>query len=162
MEQKPARMKKLNPDYIKAAQDVANQCPYFRLQSMSIEALDVGTSILEIAVEEKHLQPYGIIHGGVFASIIDAATFWAAFAELDEDSGMTTVEIKVNYLAPAKSGRLIARGRRIRLGKTIALAEAQVTDPDGKLLATGSATMMIIPGFGFETGSEMPPKYVDD
>ena len=153
-------MKKLNPAYIEAAREVANQCPYFRLQSMSIEALDVGTSTLEIAVEEKHLQPYGIVHGGVFASIIDAAAFWAGFAELDENFGMTTVEIKVNYLAPAKTGRLVARGRRIRLGKTLALAEAQVTDPDGKLLATGTATMMILPGFSFDTDGTLPPKYL--
>jgi uncharacterized protein (TIGR00369 family) len=130
---------------------------------MRIVELGMGRSVLEIDLAEKHLQPFGQVHGGVFSTIIDAATFWAVFTELDEDLGMTTVDLKLNYLAPASSnGKLIARGRRIKLGRTLGLADAEVTDQEGKMLAHGTSTVMIISGLGFTTPNSLPPKFIEE
>jgi len=155
-------MQRLNPDYAKEAIGVANHSPYFRLLSMKILSLEIGRALLEIELQEKHLQPFGYVHGGVFSSIIDAATWWAAFPELEQDMGMTTVDLKVNNLAPAQTGKMIARGRSIKMGRTLGLADAEVTDENGRLLAHGTSTLMLIPGHGLEGLGTLPPKFVEE
>ena len=72
-------MKRLNPDYVAAIRRTVNQSPYFQLLSMAIVELGEGTSLMEISLGEKHLQPFGMVHGGVFSSLIDASAFWAVF-----------------------------------------------------------------------------------
>ncbi|MDI7259977.1 MAG: PaaI family thioesterase, partial [Thermodesulfobacteriota bacterium] len=67
----------LSPKYMEAIASLVNECPYFSLLSMKIRNLQWGTSLLEVQLAEKHLQPFGFVHGGVIASIVDAATFWA-------------------------------------------------------------------------------------
>jgi uncharacterized protein (TIGR00369 family) len=153
-------MKNLNPEYVRTISSITNNCPYFELLSMSILELEMGSSLLEIDLGNKHLQPFGMVHGGVFASIIDAACFWAIFLEAAEGDGMTTVDLKLNYLAPAGAvGKLVAR--RIKLGKTLGLADATITDQDGKMLAHGTSTLMVIPNMDFGSGDGLPPKFLE-
>ena len=153
-------MKKLNPEYIKRVNQLVNRSPYFELLSMKIKDVGLGFSVLEIDLAEKHLQPFGLVHGGVFASIIDAAAFWALFYEIeDQNAGATTVDLKLNYLAPAVSGKLIAKGRQIKLGKTLGYAEAFVTDTKGKILAHGTSTLIILSGKGLTSDTPLPPKF---
>ena len=154
-------MKTLNAEYIERVNQLANRCPYFKLLSMKIRDVGRGFSILEIDLAEKHLQPFGLVHGGVFASIIDAAAFWAVFYDIDDqDAGATTVDLKLNYLAPAATGKLIAKGRQIKLGKTLGYAEAEVTDTDGKILAHGTSTLFILAGKGLVSDPPLPPKFI--
>jgi len=70
-------IKRLNPAHVAAVIKAVNNCPYFTLLSMEIRSVAWGESHLEVAVQEKHLQPYGMVHGGVCASLVDAAAFWA-------------------------------------------------------------------------------------
>ena len=153
---------RLNPDYVQAVRQTVNRAPYFDLLSMELSDLGLGRSLVAARVEEKHLQPYGLVHGGVYASLLDAATFWAVFTQLDEGRhGLTTVELKVNYLAPAASGELLAHGRSLKVGRTLCLGEARLEDGAGKLLAHGTATMMVLDTLAFHDASELPPKYLD-
>ena len=78
---------------------------------------------MEVIVRQKHLQPYSMVHGGVFASLVDAAAYWAVFTQIDDEAKMITVEVKVNYLAPASTGRLIAKGKSLKMGRTLCLGE---------------------------------------
>ena len=152
---------KLNAAYIKRLNQLINRCPYFKLLSMKIRDVGRGFSTLEIDLSEKHLQPFGMVHGGVFASIIDAAAFWALFYDIeDQKAGATTVDLKLNYLAPSVSGKLIAKGRQIKLGKTLGYAEAEVTDANDKILAHGTSTLIILAGKGLDTDPPLPPKFI--
>ncbi len=151
-------MKQLNPDHVAVIRDHVNNCPYFNLLSMKIDTLEMGRSFLEVEVQKKHLQPYGIVHGGVYASLIDAAAFWAAYSTV-ESTAMTTVEMKLNYLAPAASGRFIARGKSIKSGRTICLSEATVFDDQRKMLAHGTVTLMILNSLKLNADNPLPPKY---
>jgi len=154
------KMKKLNPEYIERITEFVNHSPYFELLSMKILDVGLGFSLLEVHLAEKHLQPFGFVHGGVFASIIDAAAFWAVFCGIeDPNAGATTVDLKLNYLAPAASGKLIAKGHQIKLGKTLGYAEATVTDENGRLLSHGTSTLMILPGNGLAMDHPLPPKF---
>jgi uncharacterized protein (TIGR00369 family) len=129
---------------------------------MEIKDLKQNQCSLEVRLEEKHLQPFGAVHGGVYASLIDAATFWAVFTSLDEGLGMTTVELKTNYLAPAGKGILHAAGKGIKTGKTLCLGEATVADGEGRLLAHGTATMMIIKDLKIQGDLELPRKFLEE
>ena len=155
-------MKKPNPEYIKRINEIVNGCPYFDLLSMKLVDVGIGYSSLEIELAKKHLQPFGVVHGGVFASIIDAAAFWSVYYGMDDpDVGMTTVDLKLNYLAPAVSGKLIASGRQIKVGRTLGYAEANVTDLQGKVLAHGTSTLIILPGKAIESDPPLPPKFIE-
>jgi uncharacterized protein (TIGR00369 family) len=154
-------MKTINPEYIERVNQLINRCPYFDLLSMKISEVGAGFSVMEIDLAQKHLQPFGFVHGGVFASIIDAASFWSLFYEIeDQDTGVTTVDLKLNYLAPAVSGKLIAKGRQIKLGRTLGYADAEVTDSEGRILAHGSSTVILLPGQGLKANPPLPPKFL--
>ena len=153
-------MVKLNPDYVEAIKRVVNTSPYFSLISMEIKDLEPGHTRLEVTLEEKHLHPFAMVHGGVFASLVDAAAYWALYAEVDEGKWLTTVEMKLNLLAPARAGKLVAEGRTIKLGRTLGLGEARVEDEEGKLLAYGVGTFMIVPDRGLP--ESVPPKFLNN
>lgn len=153
-------MKKLNPEYVKAVMEQVNGCPYFSLLSMEIHELNPGTCRLEVEIGEKHLQPFGKVHGGVFSSLVDATAFWAVYGRIDDGIGMTTVELKLNYLAPADSGRLIGKGRSLRVGKTLCLGEAAVENEEGKLLAHGTSTMMLLKDIKLMDEYKLPKKFL--
>jgi uncharacterized protein (TIGR00369 family) len=155
-------MKKPNPEYIKRVNQLANRCPFFELLSMKIIDVGPGFSVLEIELAQKHLQPFGFVHGGVYASIVDAAAFWSVFYKIeDQDTGATTVDLKLNYLAPAASGKLIAKGRQIKLGKTLGYAEAEVVAESGKILAHGTSTLILLPGKGLTSDPPLPSKFYE-
>jgi uncharacterized protein (TIGR00369 family) len=155
-------MKTPNPEHVERLVSVINSSPYFALISMKIREIGIGYSLFEIDLEERHLQPFGLVHGGVFASIIDSAASWAIFYGIeDENGGLTSVDLKLNYLAPAVYGKVMAKGRQITLGKTLGYAEAQVTHESGKILAHGTSTVMIVPGKLPVVEPPFPPKFLE-
>jgi uncharacterized protein (TIGR00369 family) len=137
-------MRTLNPDYVKAVTAMANESPYFKHLGMVIAELGVGEALVEIHSQNIHHQIFGNVHGGVIASLVDTAIFWCFFAELDESVGITTVDLKVNYLAPVADGKLSARGKRIRLGRTLGLGETEVFNGEGKLVAHGTSSVIVL------------------
>jgi len=153
-------LKKLNPAYVQAVREAVSDSPFFRHLSMTIREMNIGSAVVDLEVDTEHLQAFGYVHGGVYASAIDTAAFWSAFCELEEGTGITTVDLKVNYLAPVKTGKLTAEGKRIKMGKTLGLAEATVKDAQGRVVAHGTSTLIILPGFGLASGPALPPKFI--
>jgi uncharacterized protein (TIGR00369 family) len=93
---------------------------------------------------------------------VDAAGFWAAYTLREGPEGMTTIEMKLNYLAPAADGRFIAIGKSIKNGKRICLSEATVQDQDGKILSHGTVTLMVLDSLEIEGQAQLPPKFLED
>ena len=153
-------MKQLNPAWVNTTLNTVNSCPYFLLQSMTITKLTFGRAVLEINLQQKHLQPFGLVHGGVFSTLIDAAGWWAAYTELDEGLGMTTVEMKLNYLAPSTDGLLVGFGRTIKLGRTLGLAETRIENEEGRLLAHGTVTVMTLTDLQMQGQDTAPSKFI--
>ena len=89
-------------------------------------------------------QSRGIAHGGVAASLIDSAIGLALRTMIKPGEIITTVEMKVNYLAAASPGELRATGKIIHKGKRIAVGECEVRNREGVLVAKGSATYIIL------------------
>jgi uncharacterized protein (TIGR00369 family) len=82
-------------------------------------------------------------HGGILASLVDVAADWALVTRTRR--GVPTIDMRVDYHAAAMPGDLIARGRIIKWGNTFSVAEAQVFDESGKLLASGRGTYLTAP-----------------
>jgi uncharacterized protein (TIGR00369 family) len=148
-----------NPAYIQAVQDSVHHSPYPRLIGMTIDALDFDRCSIGLALAERHMQPFGIVHGGVLATLIDTATFWAGFLRLPEDAGLVNVDLKLNYLKAATRGLLRAEGRCLRAGRQLSYTEASVFDEAGELVAHGTSTLMALPGKGLKLGV---PKFLPD
>ncbi len=160
-------MPELNPKHVQAVLELINRGPYFRHLSMPVKDIGMGYSIVELDIGNEHLNPFGGLHGGVYASAIDTAAYWAVYCELDEDVGLISLDLKVDYLAPANAGKMIIRGSRIKIGKTICLAEATAFDQNEKWLAHGISKMMVTQGLQtlrdalhFVGDEHLPPKFV--
>lgn len=145
-------MKKINPAYSEALKTMVKNSPYPTHMRMTLDQIDIDAADVVINLAECHLQPYGIVHGGVVATIIDTATFWAAFLRLPEAAGLVNVDLKLNYLQSVIAGRLIARGTCIRPGRTICYSEAKVFDEDENLIAHGTSTLLVMPEKGLKMG----------
>ncbi|THB79018.1 MAG: PaaI family thioesterase [Desulfobacteraceae bacterium] len=142
----------INPEYVETLKHVVKTSPF--PDHMSMEILDIQTDKADIVLSlgQCHLQPFGIVHGGVIATLIDTATFWAAFLRLPQDTGLVNVDLKLNYLSSVSSGRLLAKGVCIRPGKSISYAEARVFDDNETLVAHGTSTLMALNGKGLDLG----------
>jgi uncharacterized protein (TIGR00369 family) len=124
--------------------DPAATRPYYRLLGLRTQAGEpVGQSRLLLQSRGELENSRGEIHGGVVASLLDAAMGVAVRSALMSDGGATTVSLTVNYVAPGR-GTLTARGRVVRQGRTLASAEATVTDADEQIVAHAVCTMRII------------------
>ena len=141
-----------SPAYIAALQESVRTAAYPTLIGMTLAAIDFESCRIELTLAERHLQPFGIVHGGVLATLIDTATFWAGFLRLPEDAGMVNVDLKLNYLKAVGSGTLRAEGRCLRAGRVISYAEASVFDAAGELIVHGTSTLMALPGKGLKLG----------
>ena len=91
------------------------------------------------------------VHGGVYSALVDTAV-GGALSTLHEASaggvGQTTLDLNVSFLSGASEGEIFAEGRILRRGRTIAFGEATISDREGKVVAVGRATYMILPRAG--------------
>ncbi len=141
-----------NPEYISRLKTLVKDAPYPRHMAMELAEIGMDSAVVTLRLSECHMQPFGIVHGGVLATLIDTATFWAAFLRLPDGDGLVNIDLKLNYLKAVREGVLRAEGRCLRHGRSISYAESSVMDRAGDLLAHGTSTLMALPGKGLRLG----------
>jgi uncharacterized protein (TIGR00369 family) len=106
----------------------------------------VGPGEVEIALpwRDDLTQQKGFVHGGILGMIADTACGYAAFSLMPAGGSLVTVEYKMNILKPGR-GALVAKGRVIRPGRTLTVAQAEVYAEDGGHVATMLQTLMALP-----------------
>jgi uncharacterized protein (TIGR00369 family) len=106
-----------------------------------------GRAVFEGRPGPHLLNPLGGVHGGVALTLIDSAAGCAVHTELPAGIGYTTVETKVNFTRPIPPDGSPVRceGRVVTRGRQIATAEARLLSNDGKILAHGTSTLIILP-----------------
>jgi len=104
----------------------------------TVEAAD-GRTFLRFPYRLEHGNRKGDVHGGALATMADIAMSRAVRSLAPDIAGLSTISMTINYLDTA-SGDLIARGRAIKVGRTIGVAEATCETADGRVVvhATGS------------------------
>lgn len=108
--------------------------------------VEPGRAVFEIDIDERHHNPMGTLHGGVLCDIADAAMGISYASMLEEGESFTTLELKINFLKPVRSGRLVAHGRLVKGGRTVGLTECDVLDESGALVARASSTCITLRG----------------
>ncbi len=103
-----------------------------------------GEVDIELPYSEGVLQQHGFVHAGAIATIADSACGYACLTRMPEGSAVLSVEFKINLLAPAMGERFVARGRVVRMGRTVGVATADVVAIGEKetCVALMQATMM--------------------
>lgn len=100
--------------------------------------------VIDLDIEPRHLNFMGFVHGGVFCTLLDTAMARSFFfSSPDEAKRGATLEMKVNFLKTANSGRITAYGKLVNSTKKTAYVEGRIENEDGQLLAKASATMML-------------------
>ena len=87
------------------------------------------------------------VHGGVLSALVDMAVGGALGTTHDNAAGgvgQATLDLNVSFLAAAGDGDIVAEGRLLRRGRSVAFGEARITDGAGKLVAVGRATYMLL------------------
>jgi len=120
--------------------------PVSRLIGFDVLSAGDGESTLELEAEERHSNPMGTIHGGILCDLADAAMGVAYFSTLGDGESFTTLELKINFLRPFWTGKLIANGRVVQRGRTVGMAECDVFDEQGRLIARASSTCLTLRG----------------
>ena len=112
-----------------------------------LESVDSGTVTITCGFNEGLTQQHGLFHGGVVASLADAACGYAALTVMPENREVLTVEFKIHFLKPAKTNQLIAVGQVVQAGRTLTVCEGSVFDATRtRVLARMTATMMAVDG----------------
>ena len=114
---------------------------------LGAERLDSGPgwAKLRMPIRPRHIPAKsGRIQGGIVMALADTAITRALFTLLPEGQRIVTVELKINFIAPVHEGVLIAEGRVLRKGGTLAVGDVTVSDEAGTIVAQGLGTWMLV------------------
>lgn len=92
---------------------------------------------------KRHLATQTAVHGGMIAAYLDAIIGVAALSSVHAEGKLaTTIEFKINFMAPALEGKtLLGKGQVITKGKSILVVKGDIIDNEGKIIATGLGTL---------------------
>lgn len=120
-----------------------------RTLGAAVTSVAPGQVVIELVPRPAVSQQHGFVHAGAVSAIADSAAGYAALSIMPLDRGVLTTEFKINLLAPAAGERIIARGKVVKAGRTLTLAQTEVfaaKDGSERLIALLTATLMSIEG----------------
>jgi uncharacterized protein (TIGR00369 family) len=128
--------------------------------SLAFQLVEVGDGFAAFeGVPGLHAyNPLGTVHGGYAATLLDSACGCAVHSKLSAGDSYTTLELKIAYhkAMSEKTGKVHAEGRVLTFGRRVAFSEGKLLDNDGRLLASATSTLLVIPSQGItqELGDE--------
>lgn len=110
---------------------------------MEVVAASEGAVTVAMDLGEHHVNLQGLVHGGMLAILADTACGLAIRSAMERGRLHVTSDMDIHYLAPARPGRILGHGTAIRVGRTLAFAEASIEDGDGRLLARAQSRFSV-------------------
>jgi uncharacterized protein (TIGR00369 family) len=110
---------------------------------MQVVEASTGEVTVAMDVLDRHVNLQGLVHGGMLAILADTACGLSIRSAMEPGRLHVTTDLDIHYLAPARPGRLFGRGKAIRVGRSLAFAEASVEDEEGKLLARAQSRFSV-------------------
>lgn len=135
---------KMMLDFIRKWMQSGVSMPVSRLVGMSVESVEDGSAICSMIASEKHWNPFNTVHGGILCDLSDLAMGVAFMTTLQPGEGLATIELKINYLRPARTGKLTAHAIVAHRGRSTGFVECTITDEAGKLIAKSSSTCVVV------------------
>ena len=115
---------------------------FVNIVGLGVEELRTDYARMSMPFREENLQAAGLVHGGAIATLIDTVVVPAIGTGLPEGSLWSTIELHVQYHRPLTSDA-VAEGWIVKRGKSIVFTRAEVTDSEGRHVASGTATYMV-------------------
>ena len=116
--------------------------PVSRLIGFVLKSIEPGHAIFEMEADERHHNPMGTLHGGIYCDLADAAMGFAYASTLAEGETFTTIELKINFLRAVRKATLTAEAKVVKAGSAVGYVECEVKDQTGKLVAKAASTCM--------------------
>jgi uncharacterized protein (TIGR00369 family) len=105
-----------------------------------------GRVVITLDPTDAHLNPWGTVHGGLTATLLDSCMGLAIQSTLEKGIGSTTLEFKISLVRSItpETGKIRAEGKVLNCGRRIGTAEGRLIDAEGRLLAHGTTTCLIL------------------
>jgi uncharacterized protein (TIGR00369 family) len=116
---------------------------------MEVVEASAGEVTVAMDVLDRHVNLQGVVHGGMLAILADTACGLSIRSAMEPGRLHVTTDLDIHYLAPARPGRLLGRGKAIKVGRSLAFAEASIEDAGGRLLARAQSRFSVS---GWEAG----------
>jgi uncharacterized protein (TIGR00369 family) len=119
--------------------------PAARTLGWKLVEVDPERGTIEVAFDAgtRFVNPAGVIQGGFLAAMLDDTLGPALVATLPEGQFAPTLDLHVQFLRPARPGRLVGHGRVVHRGTHVCFLSGELTDPDGRTVAVATATARI-------------------
>lgn len=116
-----------------------------RTLGYDIAQAESGRVVVTAEPRDSHLNPWGTVHGGLAATLLDSAMGLAVQSTLEKGWGSTTLEFKISLVRPitVATGPITAEGVVVSRGRRVGTAEGRMTDGNGRLLAHATTTCLI-------------------
>ena len=136
----------MKPPQLNAQQirDFLARVPFAVLLKMKLSRVHRDGVTIECALRHELTNSAGVAHGGIAATLADAAVGTALNRHFGGKRPLTTVEMKINYFLPASAGRIFARAHLLRIGSTLCVGRVELTDSQGSQLGTALVTYMLL------------------
>lgn len=109
-----------------------------RFCGIQLDEVDHGYSRGSCVIEEHHLNPVGIAHGGMICTLMDVCSGTAAVYAGEEKRGGVTQSCNIHYLRPVTGNKMTCEARVVKAGRRTSLVQAELFRGDGELAAVGS------------------------
>lgn len=108
--------------------------------------LDEDSAHARVGIDERHLQPLGVVHGGVYAALAESLASHAT-ARAVGPSGLVALGLSndTSFFRPISSGTIRADAERLHRGRTTWVWDVRLTDDDGRLCASSRVTVAVRP-----------------
>ena len=136
-----------NPDFKKNIIEKLKGQHFMHHIGFNLDTIELGCVEGEMALEQKHLQQFGFVHGGVTSTLMDITMGFAAYSVLAPNSGVVTANLSVDYLNPGLGERIRAVGKVDKAGAKMIFCSANIyTYKNGVecLIATARSIMAVI------------------
>ncbi len=117
---------------------------------MAVEPVEITEThaIGRIVVDERHLHPGGLVHGGAWVALADSVAAWQTFRHLEQGFNFTTIEMKLNVFAAGRPGdELVATAEHLHAGRSTHVVEVRVRSGE-RLVANLIVTQFVVPPAG--------------
>ncbi len=120
--------------------------PIASTMALQLVSVGEGTVDFEVTPHARHLNPLGMVHGGLACTVLDTVVGCAGHTTLPAGVGYTSIDLQVSYLRPIMptTEPLRAVGRVVKGGRRVIFTEGELLDPAGNAFATATSSLLVI------------------
>jgi uncharacterized protein (TIGR00369 family) len=117
--------------------------PFHTWAGMEVVEASPGEVTVAMVVEDRHVNLQGLVHGGMLAILADTACGLSIRSAMEPGRLHVTADLDIHFLGPARPGTLYGRGTAVKIGRSLAFAEASIEDAAGTLLAKAQSRFSV-------------------